>query len=93
MQVKYPRFHVELNDFKTELNPKQAEEHRKRQLAGKKAARTKTLNQIATIEERISKARENWTQLFPMEETPHYIEAIAHIAKLRKKLSDAEPEL
>lgn len=86
LQVKYPKYHVELAFGDEPVTQKQFEDV----LLGKIAARKR---KIAQHQSSLFAARQNWNELFPIEQHPDYVKATEKLNRLIKELEDLEDEL
>ena len=81
LQVKYPKYHVE--KYTGPDKSRNPEEILKWRIRAKKAKITETKNKL-------QKARDYWDQLFPIEEDPLYLKAIAKLERLKSELKEMQ---
>lgn len=81
LQVKYPKFKVELTPGSEIAEPDSiiAERHATNKIRAKKA-------KITEIENKIKLARENWNDLFPIYDHPSYKKAVEKLNTLKNEL-------
>ncbi|MFN8700302.1 MAG: hypothetical protein ACK52I_34860 [Pseudomonadota bacterium] len=86
LQVKYPRYHVECVWGNSPGEGKTKEHLLKERVSSRKA-------QVTKVQNLLTRAEQEWTSLFPIEEDELYKKAVLKLRKLEFELRDAENEL
>ncbi len=83
LQVKYPKYYVEIRWGNAEPQGIQAVNILKNKMRAKKAKVTEYSNKIA-------RAVENWSELFPIDEEPIYKKTVEKLNRLKSELQELE---
>ncbi len=78
LQVKYPRFEVQVQWGNEPAKGKTLEELRQAKIIAKKATITKYKNKL-------QRAKETWSDIFPIEDDIHYIRSVEKINRLENE--------
>lgn len=83
LRVKYPKFRIEHNQLKRDLNQKEKKSLFENRLIGKKRTLTKYRNALKLFEQ-------NWSSLFPIMEDEQYQMALVKISRVENDLKEME---
>lgn len=79
LQVKYPKYYIDCSWGNEPAVGKSLEDIKKNKIVSKKRTITKFKNKL-------KKAEDNWTDIFPISEYPLYIKSVAKIKRLESEL-------
>lgn len=83
LRVKYPKFRIEHNQLKRDLNQKEKKSLFENRLIGKKRTLTKYRNALKLFEQ-------NWSSLFPIMEDEQYQMVLVKISRVENELKEME---
>lgn len=86
LRIKYPKFRIEHNQLKRDLNQKEKKSLFENRLIGKKRTLTKYRNALKLFEK-------NWSSLFPIMEDEQYQMALVKISRVENELKEMELNL
>lgn len=94
LQVKYPRFKVEESYGAQDYVPANLQLH---QLRNKMIARKRKItilnNKMEQVKARMERAKSTWAEIFPIEDSAHWKEAVQFISDTLQKVYELENEI
>ena len=83
LQIKYPKFIVSQDWGSQPMNKQQEVQSNKNKIRAKKG-------KITEMERKLELAKKTWTEIFPIEEDPLFLQAVAKIDRLKHELKQLE---
>lgn len=85
LQVKYPKSHIEHNWGHLTAPPKTMKQVLRNRIIAKKG-------KITEFKNKVSKARSQWNDLYPIDDHPNYQKALKKLERLKKELIEHQEE-